>query len=231
MRRAVLLLVVVCVAALAAADSAAAATRECNGFQVCVPVVGPWVLATQRTETQYRLACPQRFVVGGVDAELSARALDVVFRAFMGAPVNPGISTSTEAIFLARLALGSDPAATFRPHIGCIPATGGGGRVPTAVPIYTPGRPTTLRVSEIAARAGVKATVQRRCHAGETLVSATHAIGFYTADPPTRAVATAVHATQTVAKGVVTLRLSAGKAIGSARTVVQLDLVCAGGSG
>ena len=40
---------------------------------------------------------------GGTDAELTNRALDVVFRATLGSPVNPGISTSKSAVFLGRL--------------------------------------------------------------------------------------------------------------------------------
>ena len=157
MRRLALLAAAASAAALAAAGSAGAATHECDGLQVCVAVAGPWVLATSTTETQYQLACPHNFVVAGLDAELTSHALDVVFRANLGSPVNPGISTTTSAVFLGSLSAGHDPAATFRPHIGCIPAAGGGQRVPTAVRVYPPGRPTTRRVTEIAARAGGRA--------------------------------------------------------------------------
>jgi hypothetical protein len=215
--------------ALAAAGTAGA-TNECKGFQACVPVAGPWVLAPARAETQWQLTCPQRFVVGGLDAELTSRALDVVFRATLGSPVNPGISTSTAAVFLGRLTLGSDPAASFRPHIGCIPAAGGGQRVPTAHRVFPPGKPTTVRATEIAARAGRTRRVVEACKAGEQLVAASHAIGFYGATPPTRALAAAVRVRRTAAHGRVTLVVSAGAAIAGTRTVVQLDLTCAGGS-
>ncbi len=77
--RRLLLVAAVASAALVAAGSAGAATHECNGFQTCVPVAGPWVLATGRAETQWQLACPKGYVVGGIDAELTTRALDVVF--------------------------------------------------------------------------------------------------------------------------------------------------------
>ncbi|HET7571670.1 MAG TPA: hypothetical protein VFJ77_03265 [Gaiellaceae bacterium] len=227
MRRLALLLAVA-TAALAAAGTANA-TNECKGFQVCVPVAGPWVLAPSRAETQWRLGCPARFVVGGLDAELTNRALDLVFRATLGSPVNPGISTSTAAIFLGRLALGRDPAASFRPHIGCIPAAGGGQRVPTGR-VYPPGQPTVVRASEIRVRPGTTRRVTRACRAGETLVAASHAVGFYTAAPPTRALAAAVHVQRRVAKGRVALVVRGSRALAGTRAVVQLDLVCGGGT-
>jgi len=219
-----------CAAALAAAGSAAA-TNECKGFQVCVPVAGPWVLAPTRAETQWQLSCPKSFVVGGLDAELTTRALDLVFRAKLGSPVNPGISTSGAAVFLGRLALGSDPAASFRPHIGCIPASGGGGRVPTAAHrTFPPGTPTTVRAGQVAARAGGTRRLVRVCKAGEHLIAVSDAVGFYGATPPTRALAGAVHVGRSVAHGRVTLVVRSGAAIAGTRTVVQLDLTCAGGS-
>ena len=184
MRR-LLLIAAVASAALVAAGSAGAATRECNGFQTCVPVAGPWVLATGRAETQWQLACPKGYVVGGTDAELTTRALDVVFRATLGSPVNPGISTSRTAVFLGRLAAGRDPAASFRPHIGCIPGAGGGQRVPTAVhKVYPPGHPTVLRATTLKVAAGATRHVTAGCHAGERLVTSSQAIAFRSKQPP-----------------------------------------------
>jgi hypothetical protein len=229
-RRLPLALATGCAAALAAAGPASA-TNECNGLQVCVPVAGPWVLATTPTETQWQLSCPNRFVVGGLDAELTTRALDLVFRATLGSPVNPGISTSDSAVFLGRLAVGHDPAASFRPHIGCIPAAGGGQRVPTAMRVFPPGKPTVRRVTAIAAVAGKTHRVTRACKAGESLVAASDAIGFYTDAPPGRTLAGAVHVQRsTTANGRVTVAVRAGSAVSGVRTVVQLDLVCAGGA-
>jgi hypothetical protein len=74
-RRAVAAAAVVCVMVAAAAWGAAAAgaaTTECRGLMVCVPVAGPWVLATQ-AGTEFQLDCPKRYIVGGLDAELSGR--------------------------------------------------------------------------------------------------------------------------------------------------------------
>jgi hypothetical protein len=229
-RRALVVVAAACAAALAAAG-AARATNECRGFQVCVPVAGPWVLAPGRAETHWQLACPRRYVVGGLDAELTNPALDLVFRATLGSPVNPGVSTSTAATFLGRLALGRDPKASFRPHVGCIPARGGGQRVPTVHRrLFPPGKPTLVRATEIAVRPGGMRRAARACRPGERLVAATHAIGFYDAVPPSRALATAVRVSSTSSGGHVALVVRAGRAVAGTRTVVQLDLVCAGGS-
>ncbi|MGZ8717281.1 MAG: hypothetical protein ACXWYO_09250, partial [Gaiellaceae bacterium] len=89
--------VAVAVAALSVAVSAAAAagaaTTECRGLQVCVPVAGPWVLATP-AGAEFQLDCPKRFIVGGLDAELSRPAVELGFVGGLGSPVNPGITTT-----------------------------------------------------------------------------------------------------------------------------------------
>ena len=99
------LALVALVLALAAASSAsgAAKTKECNGLQVCVPVIGPWVVvptaaASVRPQTSFVLSCPKGYIVGGLDAELSSRALDVTFDARLGAPpgVDDGVAVQHE---------------------------------------------------------------------------------------------------------------------------------------
>ncbi|HVP75626.1 MAG TPA: hypothetical protein VMS63_06360 [Gaiellaceae bacterium] len=222
MKRIVLAVVAVC-AAIAAAP--AGATNECRGLQVCVPVTGPWVLAAGAGEVQFQLACPRRYVVAGLDAELSTHALEVGFRGALGAPVNPGITTSTSAVFLGRLVGGRDPAASFRPHIGCVPAAGGGQRVPTSFHAYPPARPTAPQMTQIEVRAGTRAYVES-CPAGQQLASASHAIAFYTVAPPAAKLATSVHVTQTVRSGRVHVTVRAARAVLGVRAVVQVDLLC-----
>ena len=229
MRR-LLLFAAIAAASLVAAGSAGAATRECNGFNQCVPVAGPWVLSTGRTETQWQLACPKGFVVGGTDAELTNRALDVVFRATLGSPVNPGISTSRTAVFQGRLAAGRDPAASFRPHIGCIPARGGGERVPTAVhKVYPPGHPTVVRATTLKVPAGATRRVSASCRSGERLVTSTQSIGFRSKHPPSLAAARGVHVQRKVHGRRVAATIRGDADVQGARAVVQLDLLCAGG--
>jgi hypothetical protein len=212
----------------------AGATSECRGLMVCVPVVGPWVVvptaaSAPRPSVDYLLTCPRGWIVGGLDAELSARGLDVQFHALLGSPVNPGISTSRTALFTATLAVGSTRAPTFRPHIGCIPTAGGGARVPTALRVFPVGRPTTMRAKEVRLRPGT-ALVSQACKSGETLVGGSHAVAFYTVTPPAAALAESVTATRTIRPGAVAVAVQAGRAVRAVRAVVQAVAVCAGGS-
>ena len=75
---------------------------------VCVPVAGPWVVVPastgeNRARVEYQLTCPRGHVVGGLDARLSVRGIDVSFLGRLGSPVNPGITTSRSAVFLGHL--------------------------------------------------------------------------------------------------------------------------------
>jgi hypothetical protein len=223
-KRAAVLAAVACACAIAAAP--AAATNECRGLEVCVPVTGPWVLAAPG-EVQFQLACPKRFVVGGLDAELSSRGIDVGFVGKLGSPVNPGITTSQEAVFLGRFVRGRDSAPSFRPHIGCVPASGGGQRVPTAYRVVAPGKPVQRRVFELRVRSGKTRRYVGRCLRNERLAAATHAIAFYGDKPPTAALARAVTVTQRVRAGHAELTIRASFATAGTHAVVQLDLLCA----
>jgi hypothetical protein len=219
-------LVLTCVAvACAAAAAPAGATNECRGLQVCVPVTGPWVLAAPG-EVQFQLACPKRFVVGGLDAELSSRGIDVGFVGRLGSPVNPGITTSKEAVFLGRFVHGPDGAPSFRPHIGCVPASGGGQRTPTAFRAVAPGKPVERRVFQVGVRPGKTRRFVGRCLARERLAAATHAIAFYGDAPPTPRVARAVSVAQRIRGGRAELTIHASAAVAGTRAVVQLDLLC-----
>ena len=197
----------------------AQATNECRGLNVCVPVAGPWVVTTSSMQAQYDLSCPVRFVVAGLDAELSTRGIDIGFVGAMGAPVNPGITTQRDAVFLGRVVRGPNAVATFRPHVGCVPAAGGGQRAPTAYNAFAPGRPVDRRVHEFPARGN--RTVSARCPRHEVLSAATHAIGFFRSAPPTAAAIAAVHVVQSTHGGVVKLRIRS-----TVDAVVQLDLIC-----
>ena len=219
--RGLLLLVVVAVACGVAA-SPAGATNECKGLQVCVPITGPWVLAAPG-QVEFQMSCPKRFIVGGLDAELSSRGIDVGFVGSLGSPVNPGITTSQQVVFLGRLVRGRDPAPFFRPHIGCVPASGGGQRVPTAFHPLPPGKPTMREVSQVAVRAGGVRHFAARCAKNERLVAATHAVGFAGDNPPSVAAARSVQIAQHVAAGRVALTIRAGPGV---HAIVQLDLLC-----
>ncbi len=221
--------------AVPAAPAAAAptTTRECNGLPVCVPVAGPWVLVpvrrgVPRPHVEFQLSCPRGYIVGGIDVELSDRAIDVAFLGRSGSPVNPGITTTRDAVFLGTY-VGTRPTTpSFRPHVGCLPASGGGGRVPAAVRVFPPGEPTVRRVKTVRLLPGAR-TVALSCAAGERLVAAEHALGFYTPAPPARALAASVSAAQTLHGGGVVATVRARAVVRGVRAIVQVEAVCAGG--
>ena len=229
----VALRVLALLATLAAAFVAAApagAADECDGLMVCVPVAGPWVVVptsgvVPRTQVEYQVTCPRGHIAGGLDARLSRRAIDVSFLGTLGSPVNPGISTSRSVVFVAAYVGSGAASATFRPFVGCVPATGGGGRVPTSASAFEPGRPTVRRVRTVRVRPGT-ATMVQGCAARERLVGAAHAIGFHTPRPPDASLVSSVTGTRTIRGGRVSVTVRGDAEIGNVRAVVQVQAVC-----
>ncbi len=224
----------VAAAALGAGAHEAQAANECEGLMVCVPVAGPWVVVpttptVPRPLARYQVTCPRGYLVGGTDAELSIPAIDVTFTARLGSPVNPGVSTERSALFTAVFTGTRARVATFRPHIGCIPAAGGGGRIPTAVgaPV-PPGPPTVRRVRTVRVRSGETASVSQRCAGGERLIDLWHTVGFFTARPPSAAVVASVRASRALRTGRVAASARATEALGRRHAVVQVGAVCGG---
>jgi hypothetical protein len=219
---------VACVALAGAA--VAGATDECRGLQVCVPVAGPWVV-TPAAGVEFQLECPRRFVVGGLDAELSNRAIDVGFVGFMGSPVNPGVTTRTTALFLGRY-VGRSNGASFRPHIGCTPISGSGQRTPTAYHAFKPGTPTIRVVKEFRVSPGTR-RFAATCGTGRRLIRATHAVGFYTFAPPPATLIANLRVQHVVHGGRVVVTAQAGaafSAVPAVPAIVQVDLVCVVGT-
>jgi hypothetical protein len=233
-RRLTLLLILVA-GVVGAGAQPAEATNECRGLQVCVRVAGPWVVvpaarSAPRPRVEFQLSCPRGFVVGGLDAELSDRAIDLGFLGKLGSPVNPGVTTSRAAVFVATYAGGSGRASSFRPHLGCVPLAGGGsGPVPYKLSAaFPPGQPTIRRVSNARLRP-VRAHVIRGCAGGERLISGWHAVGFYTASAPNSTLLASVFATRSLAGGRVDVRAQVGTAVSGVRAVLQVGAVCGGG--
>jgi hypothetical protein len=223
--------------AAAFAAQPASATNECRGLLVCVRVAGPWVVvssgvATPRARVDFQLSCPRGFAVGGLDAELSDRAIDVGFMGKLGSPVGPGVTTERSALFGATYAGASARPPTFRPHLGCIPASGGGGgpvpyRRVTAV--FPPGEAVVRRVRSVSLRPGTVRAIAA-CGKGERLISGWHAVGFYTASPPNQALVGSVQASRTFRSGRVQVSVRSGSAVAGVRAIVQVGAVCGGGS-
>jgi hypothetical protein len=219
-------------AALVVGASPAGATRECDGLQVCVPRAGPWVVvptsaSVPRQKVEYQLACPKRYVVGGLDAELSNRAIDVSFLGSLGSPVNPGISTSTSVVFVGSYVGRGASAASFRPHIGCLPAKGGGSRVPTATggPIVA-GHPTIRRARTVRVQPG-SSSVSESCSAHERLVGGAQAFGFYMRRPPSASLIGSLSGTLNLSGRRAKVQIRADAEISSVRAVVQVQAICA----
>ena len=214
---------------LAAGAARAAPTNECRGLQVCVQVVGPWVVApASHARVEFQLACPRRYIVGGLDAELSDPAVEISFLGKLGAPVAPGITTSRTAVFVARFVGSTRRPVTFRPHLGCVPASGGGGGIPTAR-IVRPGQPAVWRVRTLRVVPGRSRFVAAGCASAERFVAGSHAVGFYTAKPPAARLVAAVATRQRLARSHVTVGARGGVALGRVRAVVQVSAICAGG--
>jgi hypothetical protein len=228
--RALALLTIAVIAVLALGAGSAGAARECEGLQVCVPIAGPWVAVpaaqgTTRPQVEYQLSCPRGYIVGGVDAELSQRAIDVGFLGRLGSPVNPGITTARAVVFVGSYVGAAPRAPTFRPHIGCMPARGGGSRVPTSTTAFRPGEPTIRRVRTVRVRPG-EATVVARCARGERLVAGTHAFGFYMRKPPSASLVSSVSGSRSVSGSSVVVRVRGDAELGDVRAVVQVQAVC-----
>ncbi len=210
--------------------ASAGASDECNGFMVCVSVRGPWVVApsstgVSRERVEYQMTCPRGHVVGGLDARLSVRAIDVGFLGTLGTPVNPGISTSRSVVFVGMYVGRSRAAATFRPIIGCIPGSGAGTRVPTSASAVKPGRPVTRRVRQVRVRPG-STTVLQRCAAGERLVGSSFAFAFATRTPPSASLVSSVSAKQSARRSSVVVAVRGDAEISTVRALVQVHALC-----
>ena len=182
MKRALLVLAVA--AAVAGfGPSAASAGTECDGLVVCIPVKGPWVqVPGGGTPTYYPLSCPGRGqIIGGLDAD-RAGPLELSFLGTLGGPVGPGVTTNRSAVFVART---TQSLASFRPLLGCIPASGGGGRARTS---YQPKRKlmaappvvdaTIRRVKDIRLKDTPRERAGLSCLSGERLLAYSTVVAF-----------------------------------------------------
>jgi hypothetical protein len=236
---ALLALLTAAVAATASAAPARTAANECRGLPVCVPVAGPWVVVPPRAPggrpgTEYLLRCPRGYVVAGTDALVSDRSVDVSIRGEPGSPVAPGVTVGSDALFTA-VYTGSGSAKTaFRPFLGCVPATGGGGRSQTVYKprrLYAvhPIRPLVRRVFVLPFQATSSwQTVVARCPRGSRLLGGTHAVGLRAADEPDRALLATVQSTQRIAGGRVVARARI-TSLTAPRAELQVHALCTRG--
>ncbi|HZQ16485.1 MAG TPA: hypothetical protein VFA82_06895 [Gaiellaceae bacterium] len=215
------------VAALAAvAAPAGGATGECNGIQRCIPVAGPWVVVPAHGSVRYLLSCPQgRSVVGGLDALATSREVTVSFSGRIGAPVQPGVTTTRYALFHAVSTSAKRQA--FQPRLGCIPVAGGGGRSTVSARVTAPGPALDLVARITVVGPGATRFGRIGCPAGEKLADTWQSLAFRTKNPPPLSEANYVRAGYVVVKGKAVVTASATDALNiDDHAVVQTGVGC-----
>ncbi|MGI9112516.1 MAG: hypothetical protein ACR2GT_10055 [Gaiellaceae bacterium] len=224
---------------------AASAGTECEGLPECIRVVGPWVsVPVGPTPTYFRVQCPgPGQTVGGLDADFprSGGGVDVTFLGALGGPVGPGITTGRDVVFVASAT--RQRAGTFRPLLGCIPASGGGGRSRTSYEptrrlaavarpaalgsmlSAAPGPTLTRRVKTVQLRDGARQSISHSCRRTERLLSFSTALAFRTRTAPSAAQLAAIRASARRVDGrvLVTVR---GRPTAGVRIELQIHAVC-----
>jgi hypothetical protein len=215
-----LIAVCACVAA-----SPGGAADECHGLQVCIPVHGPWVVAHKNTETPFLLSCGSHGVIGGLDAVATASAVRVGFDGRIGAPVQPGVTTTGSAVFRGTIA--GNAIGAFQPWLGCVPASGGGGR--STVSAQTKSGPALdPHARLLIVEPGAVKTLSVACLEGEQLVGGWAALAFRTAKPPPLADVGKVHVTRVIAGRRVHITVSATDGLSiNDHAIVQVGAECA----
>jgi len=234
-RRTLTLVVALAAAVLGGAGEARAA-GECRGLQVCLPVPGPWVAIPAASgagapSVTWEMRCPLRgYIIGGIDARVSDRAIDVSIRGENGAPVSPGVTTGRAVLFTAVYTGPARKPTTFRPFIGCVPTSGGGGRGETAVrhtTAFAPGKPLDRRVVERRLLSGASVRATARCPAGTRLLGAQHAFAFRIDDEPGATLLNAVRVRQTSAGRTATAVGTVAPSVPQGmRVLLQLQVLC-----
>jgi hypothetical protein len=237
--RAVLVGAALAVAALAGSGPAGAAD-ECKGLQTCLPVPGPWVAipAPARgaaSTVEWEMRCPLRgYIVAGIDARVSDRAIDVSIRGENGAPVSPGVTTGAAVVFTAVYTGGASRPTSFRPFIGCIPTSGGGGRGETAVrrsAAFAPVKALDRRVVRKRLVSGASVRVVGGCPAGTRLLGTSNGYAFRTEAQPGLTLLRAVTVRRVVSGRRVVATATLAPSVPSSLAVeFQLHSLCSRGS-
>ena len=225
--RPALLAIVAALAVAAVFAPVGSATNECHGIQSCIRVPGPWVIVPARGTAEYLLSCPNgRSIVGGLDAQATTRDVRVSFDGRLGAPVQPGQTTTRYAFFHAVNVSGRKQA--FRPLLGCIPTQGGGGRSTVSARVVPTGQPIEYRSRIVVVGPGDVKFGRVTCEKTETLVGAWHAIAFRTKQPPNLAQVGLVSARHAVTGKKVVVTASSTDALSpDAHAIVQVGAECA----
>jgi hypothetical protein len=209
---------------VAAAPPAPPQTSECRGIQQCIRVPGPWVVVPSHGTAEYLLSCP-RGVVAGLDARATSREVHVSFVGRLGAPVQPGQTTTRYALFQAVST--SARTGAFQPLLGCVPEQGGAGRSTVSARVTPAGLPTEYRARIVVLRPGDVKVARVSCQKQETLAGAWHAIAFRTKSPPSLVGASFVHVHHIrLGRTVVATASSTDSLSPDANTIVQAGAEC-----
>jgi hypothetical protein len=165
-------------------------------------------------------------VVGGLDAVVTSRDVRIEFVGRLGAPVQPGVTTTRYAMFRAVSLSGK--VQVFQPLLGCVPLQGGGGRSTVSASVSPPGPSLELRSRIKVLAPGSVGFAKVSCRAAERLVGSWHALAFRTKKPPPLDNASRVSTSAVVVgkKVVVSASASDGLSI-DAHAVVQVGAECA----
>jgi hypothetical protein len=179
----------------------------------------------------WQLRCPLRgYIVAGIDARVSDRAIDVSIRGENGAPVSPGVTTGRAVLFTAVYTGPARRPTTFRPFVGCVPTSGGGGRGETAVrhpAAFAPGKPLDRRVVERRLVSGGSVRVIGRCPAGTRLLGSQHAYAFGIDEQPGSTLLSAVRVRRTTVGRTVTAVATVAPRVPQRLPVrLQLHVLC-----
>ena len=235
-----LLGIVLAVAAGVAGVAETRAADECKSLQTCLPVTGPWVAIPapargQASTAVWELRCPLRgYIVAGVDARVSDRAIDVSIRGENGAPVSPGVTTGQAVVFTAVYTGAAPRPTSFQPYIGCIPTSGGGGRGETAYrrpAAFAPVKALDRRVVRKRLVSGASVRVVGGCPPGTRLLGTSHAYAFRTGAEPGQTLLRAVTVRRTVSgRRVVAVAAVAPTVPQSLGVELQLHSLCSRGT-
>ena len=151
-----LLVLAVVAAPLLPSAAPAHATNECRGLQVCVP--SPARGSRRPPARRVPADVPEAVHRRRPRRRAVDRGIDIGFRRQRSAARSIRASRRRETVFLGRLRGGGQTAAaSFRPHIGCVPASGGGQRASdrrTPVRAGEAGRPVGHAVRRRRGRTG-----------------------------------------------------------------------------
>jgi hypothetical protein len=230
--RAFVLSLFVALALVAVWPATGGASNECKGIMACIVVPGPWVLIVPGQESEYLLSCPKgQGIVAGLDAQATSLNVRVSFDGQLGAPVSPGVTTSRSALFHGLTV--SKRHEAFQPLLGCVPASGGGGRstlsARAAVPKpTTTGLPLDPHAQTVVVRPGLVRTASVTCPVDEKLAGSWDALAFRTTNPPSLAQAANIEVHRAVVKGKAVVTVLATDALSpDAHAVVQVGVECA----